>query len=87
MPKVTDLKIEWVDYLHDGSVVQGSNLTYRVNGQRRSSRVPWVATSPQIEMGRIERLIRTTEKKKTAGQARLPFQPKTKISTLEDFRK
>lgn len=59
-PRVTDMKIQVVHYHCAEGAATGSNLTYRVDGRPRSSRVPWVANNPAAEAARIERLLERT---------------------------
>lgn len=62
MPRVTEMSIAPAHYVCGGKICAGSNLTYRVDGKPRSSRVPWVAVNPAVETARIEKLIERTEK-------------------------
>lgn len=70
MRKVSDLRISYADYPHEGQIVRGSNLMYRVDGKPSSSRVPWIAMNPAEETARVERLLKITDRKRRVNQCR-----------------
>ena len=61
MNRVTELHMEQVDYYTYEGLCSGTNLMYKVDGTQRSSRVPWVATSPSNERDRLENLLKETK--------------------------
>jgi len=58
--RVTDMRAEAVDYVAVEGRCRGTNLTYRVDGRPRSSRVPWVVSNLPEECARIERVLHRT---------------------------
>ena len=62
MSRVTDMEMSVVRYVIQEGACTGTNLTYRIDGRRSSSRVPWVATSAAAETARIENLLKRTNK-------------------------
>ena len=55
--RVTDLKASVVYYDSPDGPCTGTNLLYKVDGRRCSSRVPYVVSDPQQEVARLERLL------------------------------
>lgn len=66
MPRVTDMRCEVVQYTHEGRVVAGTNLLYRVDGRRSSSRVPWVEQNPAVATQHVESVLRRAAQKRGA---------------------
>lgn len=57
MKRISDLKIQPVQYMHNGALVEGSNLLYLLDGRPASARVPWVAVNAAAEAARLERRL------------------------------